>query len=81
MVDDAVGRPRVGVFPGMRKVRAREDTMVGHAHPPEQTRKSAVAGEGQCHRKQTADGWRIRFGGCPAQARVKGCGKSAPPGG
>ena len=43
--------------------------MVGHAHPPEQTRKSAVAGEGKCHRKQTADG---RVFGLPTLDTGKG---------
>ncbi len=49
--------------PGGRKVRAPQDRV------PDNVRETQVYD--QCNRKQTADGPR-------AQARVKGCGKSAP---
>jgi hypothetical protein len=49
--------------------------VVGSAHPSDLI--TAVTGEGQRHREQTADG-RADFSAYPAQARVKRCGKSAP---
>ncbi len=49
-----------------RKVRAPEGRVVGNAHRPR--------GQGQCHRKHTAD--RSSFG--RFEVRVKRCGKSAP---
>ena len=48
-----------------RKVRAPQGRMPGNARAPR--------GDGKCSREQTADG-----PGSGAQARVKGCGKSAP---
>ena len=68
-------------LPG-RKVRARQDTVVGNAHRLErpcilqfiEEQTDSVAGQGQCHRKHTADGW-LRS----SQVMVKWCGKSAPP--
>ena len=48
-----------------RKVRAPQGRMPGNARAPR--------GDGKCSREQTADG-----PGNGAQARVKGCGKSAP---
>ena len=52
-------------FAVRRKVRAPQGRMPGNARAPR--------GDGKCRREQTADGL-----GNGAQARVKGCGKSAP---
>ena len=43
----ALVRP-LGGKPTGRKVRARQDKVVGNPHPP-------AAGEGKCHRKYTAN--------------------------
>ncbi len=61
-------RSHVGLT-GVRNVRARQDTAVGNAHPGR-----PVSPRGKVQQKANRR-WPAR----PAQARVKGCGKSAPP--
>lgn len=80
------GRARAIVV-RVRKVRAREDTVVANGHPFEPPIRKGRPGtsEGQCHRNETADG--PAPGGSALQSsvfrsrdqvRVKRCGKSAP---